>query len=68
MEVVIRAVYQMMAVVCVRVGLQDGHVQQAAGVAAAGGELWCQHSPAGIPAGLEAAAALPDLQTLLQTG
>lgn len=47
---------------------QDGPVQQAGTVAAAGWELWSQYSPAGPTAGLEAAAALPDLQTLLQTG
>lgn len=47
---------------------QDGHVQQVGSVAGAGWELWSHYSPAGPWACLEAGAALPDLQTLLQTG
>lgn len=51
-----------------RVRLQDGLVEQAGSVAAAGWELWSQYDRAGPPADLGPAAALPDLQTLLQTG
>ncbi len=54
--------------VCVFPQLQDGYVQQAGSVAAAGRELWSHYSPAVCAADVETAAALPDLQTLLQTG
>lgn len=47
---------------------QDELGQQTGAVAAAGGELWPCHGAAGRPAGVEAAAALPALQVLLQTG
>ncbi|XP_075901988.1 protein-serine O-palmitoleoyltransferase porcupine-like isoform X2 [Nelusetta ayraudi] len=42
--------------------------QQTGAVAAAGRELWPCHGASGRPAGVEAAAALPALQVLLQTG
>lgn len=54
------------SLLCVQ--LQDGHVQQAGAVAAACRELWSQYGPAGSAAGLGTPAALPHLQSLLQTG